>query len=61
MESQFLVSVRLRREDVTSFGDYPFNLPAIQTLDALELHAARDDRCFGEHPYRGDALGLQIK
>lgn len=38
MEPQVLVSVRLRREDVTSFDDYPFNLPAIQTLDTLELH-----------------------
>ena len=38
MESQFLVSVTLRCEDVTSFDEYPFDLPAIQALDALELH-----------------------
>ena len=38
MESQFLVSVRLRREDVPSFTEYPFNLPAISSLDTLELH-----------------------
>jgi predicted ATPase len=31
----FLRSVRLRREQVSSFDEYPFSMPAIRTLDEL--------------------------
>lgn len=38
LERQFIVEVRLRRDDVPSFDDYPFSLPAVRTLDELPLH-----------------------
>lgn len=36
--SQFVFHLALRRDKVESFDRYPFNLPAVQTLDRLELH-----------------------
>lgn len=38
LERQFVVEVRLRREEVPSFDEYPFSLPAIQGLTTLALH-----------------------
>jgi predicted ATPase len=38
LERQFVVEVRLRRDDVPSFDEYPFSLPAIRTLDEFPLH-----------------------
>jgi predicted ATPase len=40
LEPQFLLKVVLRRDDVPSFGGYPFSLPAIAKLDELGLHPA---------------------
>ena len=34
----FLRSVQLLRDDVPSFDGYPFSIPAVRTLDELELH-----------------------
>jgi predicted ATPase len=36
--SHFLLDVRLAREEVASFEEYPFCLPAVRALDTLELH-----------------------
>jgi|SRR5690349_19287921 predicted ATPase len=36
--SQYLSRIHLRREDVPSFDEYPFALPAVRHLDVLELH-----------------------
>lgn len=36
----FVSAVRLRREEVPGFGDYPFHIPAIRSLERLELHPA---------------------
>ena len=33
----FLISVRLLRDKVPSFGEYPFNIPAIRDFDALDF------------------------
>lgn len=33
-------AVRLKREEIASFEDYPFAIPAIKSLDRLELHPA---------------------
>ena len=35
---QYISELRLRREDVPSFDRYPFALPAVYHLDALQLH-----------------------
>lgn len=37
---QFLQSVRLERDSVTSFEEYPFSVPAIRHLHRLEFHPA---------------------
>ncbi|MEM7200999.1 MAG: AAA family ATPase [Planctomycetota bacterium] len=34
---QFLRAVRLQRDEVEDFGRYPFNIPAVRTLDELEF------------------------
>jgi predicted ATPase len=39
MNSQFVRSVVLRREKVASFDQYPFCLPAIKSLQQIDLHA----------------------
>ena len=36
--SQFVFHLALQRDKVESFDRYPFNLPAVKTLDRLELH-----------------------
>lgn len=36
--SQYLHTVVLRRGEVPGFGNYPFDIPAVRHLDALELH-----------------------
>jgi len=36
----YLRSIRLKREDVPSFDAYPFNVPAVRSLDRLQLHPA---------------------
>ncbi len=36
--NQYLRSVVLRREDVVSFDEYPYNLPAVQHLTKLDFH-----------------------
>ena len=38
--SQYLRAVRLRRDEVPSFREYPFDLPAVRNLHALRLHPA---------------------
>jgi predicted ATPase len=38
ISSQYVSRVALQRERVTSFERYPFSLPAVRSLDALELH-----------------------
>ncbi|MBD0318850.1 MAG: AAA family ATPase [Gemmatimonadetes bacterium] len=35
---QYLRSVRLRRGEVRSWDEYPFDLPAVRNLDRMELH-----------------------
>lgn len=38
LASQFIFHLALQRDKVESFERYPFNLPAVKTLDRLELH-----------------------
>jgi predicted ATPase len=38
ISSQFASRVTLQRDKVDSFERYPFNLPAVRSLDQLELH-----------------------
>lgn len=38
LASQFVFHLALQREKVESFDRYPFNLPAVRTLDRLDLH-----------------------
>jgi predicted ATPase len=38
LASQFVFHLALQRDKVESFDRYPFNLPAVRTLDRLELH-----------------------
>lgn len=38
--SQYLRAVRLRRDEVPSFREYPFDLPAVRNLRSLRLHPA---------------------
>jgi predicted ATPase len=38
LNRQYIAEIRLRREDVPSFDRYPFALPAVRHLDALQLH-----------------------
>jgi predicted ATPase len=40
LATQYLRQVRLRREIVPSFDRFPFSLPAVRGLDALDLHPA---------------------
>lgn len=37
----FLRSVRLLREEVPSFEEYPFSMPAIRTLEELDTSIAQ--------------------
>lgn len=34
----FLRQIRLRRDEVPSFADYPFSAPALQSLDTVRFH-----------------------
>jgi len=36
----YVLTVKLRRDKVASFDQYPFSLPAVRNLDELELHPA---------------------
>jgi predicted ATPase len=36
----YLLAVKLRRDKVASFDQYPFSLPVVRNLDSLELHPA---------------------
>jgi predicted ATPase len=36
----YVLAVKLRRDKVSSFEDYPFSLPVVRHLDTLELHPA---------------------
>lgn len=38
ISEQFARSIQLMRDKVVSFDQYPFNLPAVRTLESLELH-----------------------
>ncbi len=38
ISTQFLRRVSLKRDQVPDFESYPFNLPVVRLLDALELH-----------------------
>ncbi len=38
MTNQFVKSIVIKREMIGSFDEYPFCLPAIKSLDSLELH-----------------------
>jgi predicted ATPase len=40
ISTQFAIEIRLKREQVPSFEDYPFSLPAVRNLDVLTLHPA---------------------
>ncbi len=36
----YVLGVKLRRDKIGSFDEYPFSLPVIRQLDTLELHPA---------------------
>ena len=38
LSEQFLIEVKLKRDKVESFSDYPFCLDAVKTLDSIRLH-----------------------
>jgi predicted ATPase len=38
LTTQFILHLALQRDKVASFDRYPFNLPAVRTLDKLEMH-----------------------
>lgn len=38
MSSQYLLDLTLRRDDIPSFDEYPFNLGALKNFDRLKLH-----------------------
>ena len=38
LEKQFIIDVRLKKDSVQSFDEYPFSIPSIRTLDVLPLH-----------------------
>jgi len=37
---QYISEIRLKREEISSFSQYPFSLPAVRHLDVLEFHPA---------------------
>jgi hypothetical protein len=40
----YVLAVKLRRDKVSSFDEYPFSLPVVRHLETLELHpAAREN------------------
>lgn len=40
MAEHYVLAVKLRRDKVGSFDEYPFSLPVVRQLDSLELHPA---------------------
>jgi predicted ATPase len=36
----YVLAVKLRRDKIASFDEYPFSLPVVRNLDSLELHPA---------------------
>ena len=38
LSEQFLIEIKLKRDKVENFSDYPFCLDAVKTLDSLRLH-----------------------
>jgi predicted ATPase len=38
LADQYLIEIKLRRDEVPNFSAYPFCLDAVRTLEALELH-----------------------
>ena len=40
VSEQYVREVKLRRERVSSFDQYPFSLPAVRNLHTLALHPA---------------------
>lgn len=38
LSEQFLIEIKLKRDKVENFSDYPFCLDAVKTLDRLRLH-----------------------
>lgn len=36
--SQYVRGIRLKREDIPSFNQYPFSLPSLKTLDEVPFH-----------------------
>lgn len=38
LSTQFVSRIALRRDKVESFNQYPFSLPAVQSLDILDMH-----------------------
>jgi predicted ATPase len=37
MCDEWLRGIELRRDKITSFGEYPFNLPAVRALESIEF------------------------
>lgn len=37
-KNQYLIDIALKREDIESFDQYPFNLNAVRTLHTLKIH-----------------------
>ena len=40
MTAQFAIDLKLKRDQVPSFDEYPFSLPAIRSLDTIAFHPA---------------------
>jgi predicted ATPase len=38
LSNQYVIDIRLRRNDVPDFSAYPFNLDAVRSLDTIRLH-----------------------
>ena len=40
LDTRYLSAIKLRREEIASFADYPFCIPAVKKLKRLEFHPA---------------------
>ncbi|USK50930.1 AAA family ATPase [Bacillus sp. CMF12] len=38
LSSQYVRGIRLKREDIPSFNQYPFSLPSLKTMDEMPFH-----------------------
>lgn len=38
ISTRYVIDVRLKRDEIPSFTDYPFSLPAVRHLDVLPIH-----------------------